>query len=160
MRNALTRMVPTTADVTLHLVLHHAFVVTLSEHAIEWLVLDLPHRIPARDFDRADGDRTLGVSARLLALHHAREDFRRVEVCARVVDERCGIRLENARNESRPHLLAASITSRGVECITDDRLPAAHDVGYDCDDGRGHLAEVERSVAHVRLERNGDLADV
>jgi hypothetical protein len=39
-------------------------------------------------------------------------------------------------------LRAARITPRGVECITNNRLPRARHIGYDCDHGRGHLAEV------------------
>ena len=153
-------VIPPAADVALHLVQHFAVVVALGEHAMERLVFDLGDRVPARDFDGADRDRALGVAARLLALHHARENFLGIEVRSRRVDERRGIGFEDARNEARAHLRAARIAAGGVERVADDGLAAAHDVGDDGDDRGRHLAEVERGVAHARLQRNGDFADV
>jgi hypothetical protein len=58
-----------------------------------------------RNLDRSDRDRALGVCARVLALHHAREDFRRIEIRARVVDERTGSDLR-MRGMNRPRICA------------------------------------------------------
>ncbi|MNC91579.1 hypothetical protein D3C83_78660 [compost metagenome] len=86
------------------------------------------------------------MAARLLALHHAGENFLRIEVVARGVGERFRLRGEDARDEARAHLRAAGVAPGGIEREARDRLAFPHHVGDHRDHRGGHLAEIERRI--------------
>ena len=97
----LARRVPAAADVAEHLVGDLAAVVALGQHAVQRLAGDLGDRVPHGDLDGADRDRALAVAAGLLALHHAGEDFLRIEIVAGGIQQRFRLGLEDARDEAR-----------------------------------------------------------
>ena len=121
---------------------------------------DLRDRIPDRDFDGADADRALAVAAGFLPLHHGGEDFLRREVLAGVVEQRCRIGRQDARDEARAHLRAAGIAAGRIEREARDRLAVADDVGDHRHHRGGHLGEIEARIADVRVERNRAFANV
>jgi hypothetical protein len=158
-RHGLAGPVPAAADVAKHLGRDLAAVVALGEQAMELLAGDLRHRVPERDLDRADGDRALAVAAGFLALHHAGEDARRLEVLAAGIEQRRGIGGEDAWDEAGAHLRAAGVAASRVERETRHRLAVAHHVGHDRNHRGGHLRKVETRVPDVGLERNRAFAD-
>jgi hypothetical protein len=101
---------------------------------MQWLVFDLRDGIPARDFDRADRDRALGVTTGFLALHHAPENLLGVEIRTGGIQQRIRIGLQDPWNEPRPHLRAARIAPGRVERVAHDRLSIAHDVRHHSND--------------------------
>ena len=152
--------VPAAADVAEHLLRDLAAVVALRQHAVQRLALDLGDGVPQRDLDGADRDRALGVAAGFLALHHAGEHLRGIEVAAARVEQRVRRRGLDARDEAGAHLRAAGVAAGGVEGEADDRLAVADDVGDDGDHRGRHFGEVESGVAEVRLQRDRGFADI
>ena len=102
-------------------------------------VLDFRDCVPHGDFDRADRDRTLAMTARFFSLHHRAEDSFGIEIVACRTQQRIRIGTKDTRNESRSHLRAAGITSGRIEGISDDRSAAALGVGDDRHDRSRHL---------------------
>jgi electron-transferring-flavoprotein dehydrogenase len=63
-----------------------------------------------------------------LPLHHACQDFGRIEIVPARIEKCFGIGVEDARDEACPHLRAAGIASGRVEGEADHRLAVAHDI--------------------------------
>ena len=80
--------------------------------------------------------------------------------CRRLRSAATSDRLEDARNEARPHLRAAGIAAGGVEGEARNRLAVADDVGDDGDHRGGHLGEVEAGILQIGLQRDRGFADV
>jgi hypothetical protein len=135
-------------------------VVFLRQHAVKRLAGDLGDRVPYRDLEGADGDRALGMTAGLLALHHGGEHLFGVEVVAGAVHQRFGARLEDARDEARAHLRAARVAAGRIERIAHDRFSITVRISDDGNDRSRHLAEVEHRVTQARFQRNSGLANV
>ena len=152
--------VPATADVAEDPVCHRAGVVALGQQAMQRLAGDLGHRVPDRDLDRADGDRALTVAAGFLPFHHDGENFFRIEILLRVVEQRSRICPDDAGDEACTHCRAAGVAAGRVEREADDRPPFAHDVGDDRHHRGRHLGEIETRIADVRLQRDRAFADV
>ncbi len=115
---------------------------------------DFRRGIPARHFNGANGDRTFGVAAGFFPLHHSGENFFRIEVVTGRVEQRFRFCFQDARNKTRAHLRAASITSGGVEGEPDDGFAVTYHVGDHGNHRSGHLAEIEHRVAQVRIQRD------
>src|SRR5579862_9116525 len=125
--DGLARRVPAATDIAEYLVGGLAAVEPLGEHDMQRLVRDLGERVPRRDLDGADADRTLTVPAGLLVLHHDGEDLVRREP-AGLIQQPLRRRFQDARNKPSAHLRAAGITPGGIEGETTDRLTVAYDV--------------------------------
>ena len=158
--DGLPRPIPAAADITKHLAGQAAAAVAVGEHPVQRHIGDLRRRVPHRDLDGADPDRTLGVAADLLAPDHGRGDAGGIDVAAGLIEERGRVGPEDSRDEALAHLRAAGIAAGGVERKARDRLAAAHHAGNDGDDRRRHLRKVETRIGEVRFERNRDFADV
>ena len=86
--------------------------------------------------------------------------FRRIEIVARLVQQRFRLGLQDARNEARAHLRAAGVAAGGIEREAGNRLSVAHHVGDHRDDRGGHLGEIDRGVLQRGIQRDGGFADV
>ena len=138
---------------------HATVAVALGEQAVERLARDLRHRVPHRHVERADRDRSLPVAARLLVAHRALPDARRVEVLARLVEERAPVGFQHSRDEAFAEQRALAVSAVGIEAVPDHRAAAAHHVGDDRDRRERHLAEVDDRVPDRRGDRERPLPD-
>ena len=138
--------IPTPADIAKNALRDMAAVVALRQQPVQGFAGDLGHGVPERDFDRANRDRALAVAAGLLALHHAGENFFRVQVLAGRVQQRCRVGAQDTRDEALAHLRAAGVASGGIESKAGHRCAVAHTVGQYGNHRRGHLRKIEARI--------------
>ncbi len=155
----LARVVVTARRVHENLAVRLTITVTVSQQLEQRLAFDLCYRIPDRHVDGADRDRPLTMAARLFVLEHGRPDLVRIEVVARVVDERGGIGFDDARDKALAHQLALAVTAVGIEAVTHNRLAVPDHIGHHGDETQRHLAEINVGIADGGADRNGQFAD-
>ena len=151
-RQVLAGVVVPAGRVDEHLVVDLPVVVALGQHAGQRLAFDLGDGIPHRHVHRADRHRPLAVSSRLLVGEHRRPDAVRIEVVARVVQQRVRIGLAQAGQEALGEQPLLRVAAVGVEAVPDDRRAVADDVGDHRHDADGHLREVDVRVADRRCD--------
>ena len=117
-------------------------------------VLRLRPQIPGRRLDQADGARPLAVPAGLLVEHGDARAGRRVDEAV-AIEQRLGLRLQQARNESLAQQRALAVAADGIERISRDSA-----VGDQRQRRSSHGAEADRGVAHVRTDADGALAAI
>ncbi|MNJ64089.1 hypothetical protein D3C77_600290 [compost metagenome] len=100
-----------TRRINKHAAVGLAVAVAVGQQLEQRLAFDLCDRIPHRHVDGADRHRALAMAARLLVREHGVPDLVRVQVLARRVHQRLGIRLHHARNEAFAHQLALAVSA-------------------------------------------------
>ena len=121
---------------------------------------DLGDRVPHGHVDGAYRDGALAVAARLLVLHQGAPDAVRIEVVARIVQQRCGVGFAETRCEAFPDESTLAVAAVGVESIADDGASVAHLVGDDGDQGQRHLREVDVRIRDGGCDGQGYFPDV
>ena len=134
--------------------------VDIRQVAVERFFLDFGHHVPDRHVDDAHGDGAVAVPAGLFVLHHAVPDSGRVEVRARLVQERFGLRLPEPGDEALAQKPLLGVASVRVEAEADDAFSVAHHVRDEGGDAHRHQGKIDEGVSQVRLNGNHRLADV
>jgi hypothetical protein len=152
------RPIPATTDVAGNGGRLRAAVETFGQHMPERAIQNFRQCVPYRGLDRPDRHRAFGITAWLLPLRHASENFCGIDQPG-LVQQLFRRRREDARNESRPHRRTAGVSPGRIERIARHRLAATHDVGGDRDDRGGHFGKIESGIPHRRPDGNSLLGD-
>ena len=131
-----------------------AAAIALGQQAEQRLARDLRHRVPHRHVDRAHGDGTLAVAARLLVAEHRRPDLAGSRLSPLSSSRLSGAASRTRGTEPLADQAALPVAAVGVEAVAHHRPAVPDHVGDDRDQAQGHLAEIDVGVGDGRRDRD------